>query len=221
MLNNFQKQEGFTLMELVVVLGIFTMSALIITEIFIIANNSQRKVLEYQKLQSDASYTMEIMARAARLGTIDYESYGNVAIPESRLLLKDSSGKKAAFRKASDQDGGCADAQSSPCIISGADLNADGVIGADEEASINPKGVKIEDLKFFIFPATDPYYKKTCDSDGDCISGKKICDMVTNLCEAEDQQPAVSIIFSAMQASGAEPAKISLQTAVSSREYYR
>ncbi|MFH0857022.1 MAG: prepilin-type N-terminal cleavage/methylation domain-containing protein [bacterium] len=226
MVNIFKKlknnENGFTLMELIVVLGVFTTSALIITEIFIISNKSQRKILEYQRLQSDASYTAEVIARAVRLGSIDYESYEDaVNNPADKLFITDAAGRKIVFKKAADQDGGCVNDESSPCLISGFDMNGDSIIAADEEAAITPKGIKIDDLKFFIFPAADPYFNKTCERDEDCAAGKKQCDLVTNLCAVENHQPIVTIVFSVTQASGIEPITITLQTSVSSREYHR
>ncbi|MFH0856366.1 MAG: type II secretion system protein [bacterium] len=111
-------ESGFTLMELIVVLGVFTISTLMITEIFMIFNRSQRKILERQRLQNDINYTVEMMARSIRLGSINYVNYaGAIGNPEERLYLNDASGRKVSFEKASDQSEGCVDAQSSPCII--------------------------------------------------------------------------------------------------------
>lgn len=209
-------------MELIVVLGVFIISILMITEIFMIFNRSQKKILECQRLQNDISYTVEMMARSIRLGSIDYESYSNtVDNPEERLYLNDASGRKITFEKVSDESAGCVDAQSSPCIISGFDRNADGIIASDEKAAITSKGIKIDDLKFFIFPTSDPYFNRTCLADTDCTAGKLQCDLAVNLCKVEDQQPVITIVFSVTQATGVEPITMTLQTSVSSREYYR
>ncbi|MFH0856365.1 MAG: hypothetical protein V1860_00510 [bacterium] len=47
------------------------------------------------------------------------------------------------------------------------------------------------------------------------------CDLAVNLCKVENQQPTVTIVFSVTQATGVEPVTMTLQTSVSSREYYR
>lgn len=218
--NKKNNNKGFTLMELVVVLGVFSTSIFIITEIFMFTNRSQKKVLAYQKAQSDASYTLETMARAVRLGKIDYVHYTTVSNPEDELYVFDSDGRQEVFKKATGAD--CVNAASSPCIVAGIDQNADGT--ADQFAAITPKGIKVSDLKFYIVPANDPFYVKACAIDADCTSGLGLCDAVTKLCKVADIQPMVTIVLSTVEAEPSSletPVSVILQTTVSSREYYR
>ncbi|MFH1192050.1 MAG: type II secretion system protein [bacterium] len=215
-----KNNSGFTLMELVVVLGVFSISIFIITEIFMFTNRSQKKVLAYQKVQSDASYALETMARAVRLGKIDYAHYTTVNNPEEELYVFDSDGRQAVFEKATGAD--CANAASSPCIAAGIDQDADGT--ADQFAAITPKGIKVSDLKFYIVPVSDPFYVKACSAHADCASGIGLCDVATQLCEVADIQPMVTIVLSTIEAepsSQETPVSVTLQTTVSSREYYR
>ncbi len=217
---NKDNNKGFTLMELVVVLGVFSTSIFIITEIFMFTNRSQKKVLAYQKVQSDASYALETMARAVRLGRIDYAHYTTVSNPEEELYVFDSDGRQAVFKKGTGAD--CVNAVSSPCVVAGIDQDANGT--AEQFAAITPKGIKITDLKFYIVPVDDPFYVSACSANEDCISGIGICDTVTNLCRVSDKQPMVTIVISTIEAeppSQEAPVSVTLQTTVSSREYYR
>ncbi|MFH0854313.1 MAG: hypothetical protein V1891_02370 [bacterium] len=217
-INNF----GFTVMELVVVLGVFSISSLIITEIFMTINKTQRRIVEHQKIQSDISYTLEVIARAVRLGSIDYSYYSDaVNNPETSLYLKDAEERQTVFIKGLNQADKCVDDQSSPCIISGFDLDADGAIEDSEKASITPKGIKISDLKFYINPIIDPFLYTLCAAETqieDCLSD--VC-MPSGFCQIPNKQPIVSISISATDVSGANPITMTLQTTVSSREYYR
>lgn len=219
------KQNGFTLMEMVVVLGIFSISAVVITEIFMTNNRTQKEIFEYQKLQSDVSYTVETIARAMRMGTIDYmnASYPNqtVSNPGDKLIIYDKDHRQTIFKKANNPGEGCVDAYSSPCIISGFDMDADG-LEASEQASITPQNVKIDDLKFYILPITNPFLSKTCANGSDCPSG--VCP-ISRFCQVPNQQPMVTIVISATQSghgvNSANPLSVTLQTSVSSRQYYR
>ncbi|MFC1613368.1 type II secretion system protein [Patescibacteria group bacterium] len=213
------KKNGFTIMELIVVIGLFMTSVLIITEILMMINKSQKNIMEYQKLQSDVSYTLEVIARSIRLGTIDYASYSlGISNPEDELYLFDVNGKQTIFKLANNQAEGCTTNNSSPCVIEGVDTDVDGVV--DYYGAITPKGVKINSLKFYITPTNNPFLSRQCAVVGDCPSA--VC-LASGFCQVPDQQPMVTIIISAEQSETivSNPATISLQTTVSSRQYYR
>lgn len=204
-------------------LGIFSISSLLITEIFMTVNKTQRRVVEYQRVQSDISYTLEVIARAVRLGTIDYPSYSNVVNnPETTLYLKDADGRQTVFKKGLNHDDKCVDDQSSPCIVSGFDLDADGIIKSEEEeASITPRGIRVSDLKVYISPGIDPFMMSVCSVETqveDCISD--VC-LANGFCYIPNQQPVVTIVVMATDINAVNPITMTLQTTVSSREYYR
>lgn len=72
------KPSGFTLMEIVVVLAVFSTTALMATDLFLSVTRVQRQVRGVQAVQSDARFALEAMAKEARNGTIDYGYYGAV-----------------------------------------------------------------------------------------------------------------------------------------------
>jgi len=213
------KENGFTLMELIVVVGVFIISILIIMEILVMMNKSQKYIMEYQKLQSDTAYTLEVIARSVRLGTIDYTPYpGEIINPEDELYLFDVNGKQTIFKLANSQAEGCATDNSSPCVLEGIDPDLDGVV--DYFGAITPRGVKINSLKFYITPTNDPFLSQQCAVADDCPSD--VC-LASGFCEVPDKQPMITIVIAAEQSETviSDPATISLQTTVSSRQYYR
>lgn len=214
-------------MELIVVMGVFSISSMIIVEIFMFTNKSQKKVIQAQRLQSDLSYTLETMARAVRLGKIDYDAYyviyGNGAIPSpvNELFLKDADGRQVVFKKGMNAADGCPNDESSPCIIQGIDTDANGT--ADQFASLTPRGLKIVDTetRFYVWPTIDPFLRQACAGDMDC--DYSVSCLVTKLCAVPNQQPVVTMTLSTIQTDKAEtdPMKMNVQTSVSSRQYYR
>lgn len=143
-------KRGFSLMELLVVLGIFSTVVTAATDIFIMSNRSQRKIFALERTQADARFTMETMAREIRTGALDYDYYGATLEepgPVDELALVDSTGKKIRFHKSSDT-GLCADAVSLPCLV----VSLDG----GGSAAITPKGVRVFDAAFYLLPKSDP-----------------------------------------------------------------
>lgn len=187
-----------------------------------VVNKTQKRVMEYQRAQSDISYSLEVIARAVRLGTIDYLGYSSqISNPQTVLYLKDADGRPITFKEGADQSEKCADDESSPCIVSGFDLDADGLIENGEEASITPKGIRITDLKFYISPTIDPFLNTPCAAVTqveDCLSD--VCE-VSGFCQVPDRQPIVTIVISAQDTAVSNPVAMTMQTTVSSREYYR
>jgi len=82
------KQRGFTYLELIVVVGIFSIISTIIAGIFVLYNTAQTKAKMTQKLVSDGRYIMEVMVREIRMGKIDYNSYITpISNPQTVLYL--------------------------------------------------------------------------------------------------------------------------------------
>ena len=145
--NLTEEQGGFTLMEMVVVLAIFTVSSVIIADIFITLINTQRKIIVQQKILSEARYAMDIMSRNIRIGTISYSDYGSIETPyEDELYLNDIDGNKIFF-KSSTAD---CPAGITKCLIMSIDE------GANWE-SITSKDIEIQDIRFYIRPTDDPF----------------------------------------------------------------
>jgi len=188
--------RGFTLMELLVVLGIFSTVVTSATDIFMMASRAQRKIVALERAQADARFTMETMSRVVRTGQIDYADMDLAATgPTDSLSIFDSLGRKIRFFSSTD---GCADAVSSPCLR----LTVDG----GEPVTATPKGVILRNLKFYIMPNVDP----------------AVFNSMSGQFEA-DVQPHVTVVFvleSAIQ-DPRERSIIYLQTTTESRGYTR
>ncbi|MCD4705934.1 type II secretion system GspH family protein [bacterium] len=146
-------QRGFTLMEMIVVLAIFTITISIDSDIFITSITAQRKIIIRQKLFSNARYLTELMSRYIKIGTVSYGDFsGAVPICGDEIYIRDNDNVKTFF-KLCDTTATCA--ESCPtgvekCLIMSIDE------GANWE-SVTPKGVEVDDLKFYITPLTNPF----------------------------------------------------------------
>src|SRR3989339_895597 len=144
-------KKGFTLMEMLVALAIFSTVVTITTDIFFSYQRTQRKTEELQKVVSTARFVSEAIVREVKEGTIDY-GYTNyvrsgdaLSNPQTVLALKDAEGRQVIFSQSGQN--GCPEG-SDPCIILTRDSGSE---------SITPRGVRVNSLQFYISPAQDPY----------------------------------------------------------------
>lgn len=194
---------GFTLVELLVVLGLFVMVMTAAVDIFLLTSRSQRKVFSLERAQSDARFTLEAMVREIRTGSIDFSYYAslgpNIPVPADELALLDSTGTAIRFRQSGEgEENFCANADSAPCLLV--------IIGGGTPASITPKGVKVDRAKFYVRPSTDP-------AAFDPASGTYGADI----------QPQVTVVL-ALTANAVKPedrVALYVQTTTASRDYGR
>ena len=195
--------KGFTLMELLVVLTIFSTVVTSATDIFLLVNRSQRKVFGLERAQADARFTVEAITREVRTGAIDYAYYvargTPIGVPEAELALIDSTNTSIRF-KISDTGTNalCADAQSTPCLLV--------TVGTNPAAAITPKNVAVRVAKFYIEPLTDPLAFNIATGS-----------YVTNV------QPHVTVVL-ALETRGdrqGEQSVVYLQTTATNRGYKR
>ena len=197
------EEKGFTLMELVIVMGIVGMVLTSATDIFMMVSRAQRKIFALEKTQADARFTLEAMAREARSGMIDYPFYlassTAVPAPTEDLALVDSYNTKMRFRKSgAGEESLCADADSAPCLLMS--------IAGGSEAPLTPKGVVVRNVKFYIGPTRDPFDYVAADGG-----------------YAANEQPHVTIVLM-LEGKGTRPEENSIvyaQTTVTSRASMR
>ena len=231
--NNFKlDKKGFTLMEVLVVLGIFSIMGVLIIDVFLLALQSQRQVSARQKTLANLRYVIENMARQIRTSEIDYASYagGVIEQPTTKLVLIDQEGKMVTYELVDGEIQLKVENESAPVT--------------------NLTDVRVEKLSFYINPPTDPFYSERCNGpqggngclnnlkctindgtdpvgfcicsfDSDCAT--KNCDDQENFCLPFNQQPLVTIVlgFKAVGLRPAEEKEIYLQTTASSRVYKR
>ncbi|MBI2050600.1 MAG: prepilin-type N-terminal cleavage/methylation domain-containing protein [Parcubacteria group bacterium] len=138
-------QSGFTLVELLIAIAIFVTALTAASAIFTYANKSQRVTKAVTDAQSDARFSLEVMAQQIRRGSIDYASseYGGTiaANPQDVLVLRTNTGSSVWFRRSASAGRGIVE------------MSEDGVVWAE----LTPPSVSVDILKFYLSPATDPF----------------------------------------------------------------
>lgn len=215
-----KKQGGFTLIELVLVTAIFAITIVLAVDIFLVVTKLQRKAVSSQRLQGDARFTMELMAKDVRLGQIDYGFYADLAtqcavanascavdfsdtVPI--LALRDTQGEQIVYRRTD----ATTPQQPNWSLWHGGGTSLEVCIGDCLSTNaiweeITPEGVHVVSTKFYIQPGEDPFTP---------TSGS-----FTN-----NRQPLVTIQLGT-QGEGSnieEQGYIFLQTTVSTRIYER
>ncbi len=226
-INNTKSREGFTLIEMLIAISIFSLVLIVATNIYVTINNSQRKVVTMQKIQDDTRFLFEAMAQEIRLGSINYDFYESNGInlhPDPALggldnyilAIDNQAGEEVFFRRS-------ADSKVLYCIIN--DLND---CDLSEDAlwqSVTPDGVEILDLRFAISPSADPFIETTtvsCAINEDCDLGYA-CNTTDNICEYYSDggnfQPKVKFVMSSrgLGTNLADESEILMQTIISTR----
>jgi prepilin-type N-terminal cleavage/methylation domain-containing protein len=222
---NFQKKtahnSGFTLIEMIIALSIFVLIVLMVGDIFVVINHSQRRVANLQKLQDDVRYSLEAMAQEIRLGRINYDYYVTENIdlhPESAVIdyplaVINQSGEFVYYRKNGNNLEFCKNDAPTDC---------------PDWQVVTPVGVIVAELRFIITPSADPFFaviEQSCTSDVECDADYNSyrCDTGQGRCEyfsdGGNFQPKVRIIMKSEGTSDllAGQVRISMQTLVSSR----
>lgn len=148
----FHDKGGFTLVEILVALGIFSLVVSAAVGAFVGSSSSQKKTIELYDTQREASYLMETVSRELRMTTklcndtsVDCAAKENQENNEdSDIEFKNYDGEWIIYCKA-DSFGGCDD--------------VDGNYFARDGEIINSSDVIIEDLTFYTsedFGSTQP-----------------------------------------------------------------
>jgi prepilin-type N-terminal cleavage/methylation domain-containing protein len=222
--------SGFTLIEVLVVIAVFSILMLIATSIFLLSSQSSRRAATAQKLQGDVRFALEAIAREVRYGTIDYGCYeaGSTCDPQtglpaqptvanggetSLLALRDLDGNRVRYKAMNDATGTM---KLQVCFI---DISEQDLLQCDAAHLSNwqvvtPEDVKIVSATFFLHPYQNPFQLKDPVPD----SGSPYL---------ANAQPRVTIVLKTQQASASlgsgvpKPENISSQTTVVSRFYAR
>lgn len=238
MSGNKKNQRGFTLIEIIVVLGIFSMLVVVILNVFILVMRSQRQAAFRQETLSDLRYVVETISKQVRTSEIDYsfpydkDLDAGINGAENELYLKDADGNIFAYYLQNGE------------LFSSVNGQISNLTKADE--------IKIVSLSFYISPSTNPFTEERCN-DGLTVSGCRstilctvnddksefktgycICsnnqDCATNNCDAAEGvclppniQPRVTMIlgFETVEVKPEDIKRIYLQTTVASRIYRR
>lgn len=234
-----KKQAGLSLMEIVVVLAVFSTMSLLVTDVFITVSRTQIQTSSSQKVQSDARFAMEAIAREIKFGTIDYQCYAdyidpdvtgceeldqtvekikNLVDPVAILVTRDQENNQIFYGFLDSKIRACSNTRVDPkrCYR---DDPKDKYINWQD---VTPKDVVVENLKFYISPESSPFSKEIyCEVDDDCDL-LNYCDSDEKKCDIPDIQPRVTILMSTKsKEEGARGEQIILQTSVSTMRYLR
>lgn len=224
--NLIKNKKGFTLIEMLVVLSLFTSVILIATNIYMSVTQIQTRVASLQKVQEDIRFTMESMAQSIRLGKINYDFYldpnddddytdaidlhHEATTPVDILALIDQTGNYIFYRKSSDKLQFC-NGTLSNCGLADGDWQ-----------DITPKGVEVKVLNIIITPSADPSQEvslENCPCDGSYLSYRCVGGTCKYYSDGQNFQPKVKIILKT-ESPGERPAEkatMQLQTIVSTR----
>jgi len=185
-------------MELLVVMGIFSLTVGITSSIFLLSNQAQRRVLAITAAQADLRFTLEAVVREVRAGFIDYETYeaaGGIPIPADSLIIRSASGARLEFYE--ETSAAICPSGVAACLA----VRVDGV-----PQSVTSSGILLEDLTFFITPQADPF---SIDEDSGLYKA--------------DAQPMVTVAMK-VRTQGRRPEDIvtlNAQTTIAARSYVR
>ncbi len=223
-----KNQKGFTLIEMIISVSIFVLVLVIAANIYLVINNTQRKVVTMQRIQSDTRYLFEAIAQEIRLGQINYDFYNNndidihpSAADNTVLAVVNRSGNSVFFKLSSIGD-----------KVQYCEVNEENNCALDDDSlwqNVTPEGVEVEHLRFIITPSADPFSEvseRECNNDSDCtgdyisyrcdIGGDDRCEYYS---DGHNFQPKVQIVLKVRGTarSIAEESEMIMQTIVSSR----
>ena len=231
-----KNRQGFTLIEMLVVMAIFATTILMASNLYFVVLKSQRQIISGQKIQSAARFSLEAITRELRMDQLDYTFYddpnGNgdnsdkidlgssEENPTYILAVRNQDNQQIIFRKSgssNDPWDGSGD-RLEVCLQNLGDTSY--CNDTSHWQAMTSQKVKVIDLKFYIYPFLDPFTQKSCYNDNDCPG--TACDS-DGLCVLPDDQPRVTISLT-VEKSNARPteqAEITVQTSVSLRTYRR
>ncbi len=139
MLGNNKSQRGFTTIELLVVLSIFTIMTLIITNVYIIALKAQRETSVEQRMIGTMRDAVESIVRNIRISQIDYAAYGGGLDTEDERVLR-----------LINQDG-------ITFVYQVVDGVLEVIVDGETFPVTNPDEMQILSVIFFIMPGSNPF----------------------------------------------------------------
>lgn len=200
-------ESGFTLVEMLLVLFLFTIILVACSDIFLRTQRAQYQAAGLQRLQDDLRYVVNKVTQEIHSGSIDYACYNGglcgeiIPAGNATLGITNVQGRTRLYKLSGDIGAnGCLNAQSSPCVLVSDD-------GGTTWQSITQEGISVDLAKsaFHIKPDKDPF---SLDAENRYLS---------------NEQPRVTIRLEmkAIIRGARIPPRLGTQTTVATREYKR
>ncbi|MDO8435721.1 MAG: type II secretion system protein [bacterium] len=107
-------QRGFTLVEMVVSIGIFLIVSVVLVDIYLLVSRTQGSLRGNAGIMNETARVVDEMVLSLRAGRIAYERYPQgEPLPADTLHIADQFGKQITWRVAAVGVDGCIDA---PCL---------------------------------------------------------------------------------------------------------
>lgn len=143
-----KNQQGYTLVEMIVAVGIFAIVSVLIAQLFVTFTRTQQRTTNQQQIQSDARIVLAQVSDRIRSGVIDYASYGaGVSNPTESLFLVDENGVPVVIAK-SNNSAECPSAEATPCLT----ISENGAT----PTPMSSDRFTVDVVQFYIDPITDP-----------------------------------------------------------------
>ena len=138
-MHSHTSQSGFTLLEMIAALGVFSVVIVIFSSTFLNLLNAEGKAQIASNFQDNLRFTLEVMAKEVRTGT----GYVVPASPANTVLtFLNVNGQPVTYRLSEATDGVC---QASRCIGKEYDANGDGTI---EFLPLTSDQITADDMRF-------------------------------------------------------------------------
>jgi len=191
------ERRGFTLVEILVVLAVFTVMSLSVTAISINYTRLHRRTANAERLGEDLRYAIELIVRLARNRRIDYPPLpASLGAKTSALPLIDADGGRLIIQMLPNTDAACVGLNAN-CLVVTQPLT--GV-----STAITGKNVHVTRFDVYASPTASPF------------------EMVAGAYN-NNTQPRVTFVIDAtyVTTSTKESASMGIQTTVGSRVYVR
>jgi prepilin-type N-terminal cleavage/methylation domain-containing protein len=188
-----KNNQGFTYIEVIVVVALFSLIATAVGGLFVLFSRAQVKTAVSEKLIIDSRTVLEHMVRTIRAHRIQYDEYIQpVIMPVQSIALQDSDGN---FYRYTLIDDDCPQSKAAGILY---EING-------ESAILTGPDIGVEQFDVYITPTKDPFEE---DATGNYLA---------------EEQPMVTIQMRTVSAQSDASAEISLpiQTTISSKRYVR
>jgi prepilin-type N-terminal cleavage/methylation domain-containing protein len=191
------RKRGFTLVEILVVLAVFTVCSVAVTAIALNYTRLHQRTANAERLGEDLRYAMELIVRLARNRRIDYPALpGSLAAKTSVLPLVDTDGNRLVIQLLPKTNAACAGLNASCLAVSSTAYGT--------ATAVTGKNVNVTRFDVYVTPSVTPF----------AMSGGAY---------NNDTQPRVTFVIDAtyVATSTKESASIGVQTTIGSRVYVR